>query len=111
MRRIHQSDYWQRSPILSESAGKLFRKVRSITAASTISTNENFTLTFEAIDYQIRNFFNFREYRFAFTEMLQEPDRFIRSVSCRFEFHIIDPTDGTVAHECQYSKRLFGSSD
>jgi hypothetical protein len=35
--------------------------MRGITSASAISTNENFTLAVEAIDYQARNFFDFRK--------------------------------------------------
>src|SRR6516162_5231008 len=89
MRRIHESDHWQRSPILSESAGKFFCKVLGITAASTVSANENFTFTVEAIDYQVGNFFDFREHRFALAEIPHQADRLVCSVSCWFEFHLI----------------------
>jgi hypothetical protein len=75
--------------ILSESASKLLRKVLGITSASTVSTNENFAFTVEAIDDQIRSFFDFCEYRFAITEILHQADCLARSISCRFEFHVI----------------------
>jgi len=38
---------------------------------------------------QIGNYFDFPEYRFAFTEMPHQANRLVRSFSCRFEFHII----------------------